>query len=79
MNLLKIHEKIELIRSRKGITKTHIANKCNKTSAWYTGISQGRTKIDVETLKQIAEALEVDVRIFFEDELSVTRKNKQAI
>lgn len=77
---MKMHEKIELIRQRKGVTKTHIANRCNKTSAWYTGISKGRSRIDVETLQQIADALEVDVRIFFEDDLSATLKNqKQAI
>ncbi|MFC2948574.1 helix-turn-helix domain-containing protein [Virgibacillus sediminis] len=76
---MKIHEKIELIRQRKGVTKTHIANKCNKTSAWYTGISKGRSKIDVETLQQIAEALEVDVRIFFEDNLSVTLNSEKQI
>lgn len=74
---MKIHEKIELLRQRKGVTKTHIANKCNKTSAWYTGISKGRSKIDVETLQQIADALEVDVRVFFEDNLSVSLKNKK--
>lgn len=77
---MRIHEKIELIRQRKGVTKTHIANKCNKTSAWYTGISQGKSRIDVETLQQIADALEVDVRIFFDDDLSVTLNYpKQAI
>ena len=77
---MRIHEKIELIRKRKGITKTHIANRCNKTSAWYTGVSQGRTRIDVETLELIADALDVDVRIFFGNELSESlKKGKQAI
>lgn len=80
---MEIHEKIELIRSRKGITKKHIAERCNRTSAWYTGISQGRTKIDVNTLIKIADALDVDVKVFFDDELSESRKSggedKQAI
>lgn len=77
---MRIHEKVELIRKRKGITKKHIADRCNKTSAWYTGVSQGRTRIDVETLEEIADALGVDVRIFFGNELSVTLKSdKQAI
>lgn len=33
---MKVHEKIEQIRQRKGVTKKHIADKCNKSSAWYT-------------------------------------------
>jgi len=77
---MMMYEKIELIRQRKGVTKTHIANKCNKTSAWYTDISHGKIRINVEVLQQIADALEVDVKIFFEDDLSVTHnKAKQII
>jgi len=72
--LKPVHEKIEEIRKRKGVTKTHIAKKCNKTVAWYYGISTGRRTANVDTLQQIADALEVDVRDFFEDKLSVTRK-----
>lgn len=61
---MMVYEKIEQIRKQKGVTKKHIAEKCNKSSAWYTDISRGRRGINVETLKLIANALEVDVRIF---------------
>lgn len=71
---MEIHEKIEQVRRRKGVTKTHIANKCGKTPTWYTDISNGRRGISVEALEQIANALEVDVRVFFENDLSVTHK-----
>jgi len=68
-----VHEKIESIRKEKGVTKTFIAQKCNKTVAWYHGISTGKRKANVDSLQEIADALEVDVRIFFENKLSVTQ------
>ena len=73
---MTINEKIEQIRKGKGVTKKHIAEKCGHTPAWYTDIVKGRS-IKVDTLQKIADALEVDVRIFFENDLSVTLKNRK--
>ncbi|MBG9772383.1 helix-turn-helix domain-containing protein [Brevibacillus laterosporus] len=70
--MCNIHLRIEEIRKQKGVTKTHIARKCGRSISWYCGISSGRRKVKTESLNQIAEALEVDVRIFFENKLSVT-------
>lgn len=67
-----VYERIEEIRKNKGVTKTHIAKRCGKTVSWYYGISVGRRIPDVNALQEIANALEVDVRIFFADELSDT-------
>lgn len=67
-----VYERIEDIRKSKGVTKTHIANRCGKTVSWYYGISVGRRIPDVNALQEIADALEVDVRLFFADGLSVT-------
>lgn len=67
-----VYERIEDIRKSKGVTKTHIANCCGKTVSWYYGISVGRRIPDVNALQEIADALEVDVRIFFANELSDT-------
>lgn len=67
-----VHQRIEEIRISKGVTKTHIAKKCGKTVAWYHGISTGRRQPNVESLQQIADALETDVRNFFGDEVSET-------
>lgn len=63
---MNINEKIEQIRQRKGITKKYIAEKCGHTPAWYTDIVKGRS-LKVETLQKIADALEVDIRTFFDD------------
>jgi len=67
---VEIHEKIEFIRQQKQITKTQIAKKCSKTPAWYTNISKGKTKIDVDTLERIADALEIDIKMLFDKELN---------
>jgi transcriptional regulator with XRE-family HTH domain len=75
--LKPVYKKIEEIRKRKGVTKTHIAKHCGKTVAWYYGISTGKRTPNVDSLQQIADALEVDVRIFFEDELSDSLNKNQ--
>lgn len=67
---------IELVRKRKGVTKTHIAKKCGKTPTWYTDISNGKRGMSVEALEQIADALEVDVKVFFDEKLSETHKKE---
>lgn len=61
-----VYLKIEEIRERKGVTKTHISKKCDKTVAWYHGISTGKRVPNVESLQMIADALEVDIRDFFD-------------
>ncbi|TCZ76150.1 XRE family transcriptional regulator [Paenibacillus albiflavus] len=72
-----VHQKVEEVRVSKGVTKTHIAKKCGKTTSWYHGISTGRRTLNVDSLQQIATALDVDIRIFFENELSDTLNYKQ--
>lgn len=69
-DFMEIHEKIEFIRQQKGVTKTHIAQKCSKTPAWYTNVSKGKTKIDVQTLELIANSLDIDVKMLFDKELN---------
>lgn len=72
-----VYLKIEEIRKQKGVTKTHIAKSCGKTVAWYYGISTGKRIPNVESLQMIANALEVDIRDFFDVELSVTLNSKR--
>lgn len=76
---MQVHERIEEIRKSKGVTKTHIAKKCNKTVSWYYGISKGKRTLNVQTLQEIADALEVDVKNFFDEKISDTLKNEQEV
>jgi transcriptional regulator with XRE-family HTH domain len=72
---MRLHEKIESIRISKGVTKTAIAKKCNKSVAWYHGISTGRRTANVDSIQEIAKALDVHVKVFFEEKLSDTLNN----
>lgn len=63
---------IETLRKRKGMTKTHIANHCGKTITWYADIAKGRRRICLDDVLLIAEAMEVEEKIFFDRKLSET-------
>lgn len=65
-----IHINVEKIRIAKGVTKTHIAKKLGKTLQGYRHMASGDVKIGAEELMVIADALAVDIRIFFDNKLT---------
>lgn len=75
-------DNMELIRKRKGITKTHIAKHCNRSVSWYADIAKGRRGLRVDDAMMIADAMGEDVKIFFDHKLSETlnqpKKSKPA-
>jgi transcriptional regulator with XRE-family HTH domain len=73
-----VYIRVEEIRKRKGVTKTHIARHCGRSISWYQDISKGRRNMSVDALQKIAEALEVPISSFFEDEVSETRSKRNA-
>lgn len=76
---MKLHEKIDAIREKKGITQKHVSDVCGKNSQWYYDMKIGRSSVKGEDLGNIAKALGVDVSVFFNDKLSVTHNcEKQA-
>ncbi|MFJ7663704.1 helix-turn-helix domain-containing protein [Lysinibacillus sp. NPDC097162] len=67
-----VYLKIEEIRKRKGVTKSHIARSCGHTPQWYSKVSKGEIVLDVNKLELIASILEEDVKNFFDNKLSDT-------
>jgi len=67
-----VYLRIEEIRIRKGVTKSHIARSCGHTPQWYSKVSKGEIVLDVNKLELIASILEVDVINFFDKKLSDT-------
>ena len=65
-----IHESVEQMRIKKGVTKSFLANKLGVSLMTYCHIAKGNIRLDVERLKVISEALEVDPGIFFRNELT---------
>lgn len=71
-----IHKNVEKVRIAKGMTKTHLANKLNLSLQGYRHISSGEVRLDVERLKIIADVLEVDPGVFFDNELTESVINR---
>lgn len=65
-----IHESVEQMRIKKGVTKSFLANKLGVSLMTYCHIAKGNVRLDVERLKIISEALDVDPGVFFKDELT---------
>lgn len=67
--------RMEEVRKRKGVTKTHIAKHCGHTVAWYHDIAKGRRKVYLDDAIMIAESLGEELPLFFAKKLSETRKS----
>lgn len=65
-----IHNNVERVRQAKGVTKTHIANKLGLSLQGYRHITSGEVRLDAERLKVIAQVLNVNPAVFFEDKLT---------
>lgn len=68
-----IYQRVESIRVAHGVTKTHVAKSCGKSAAWYSDVSKGKIRLTVDDLEKIADALNVNVVLFFGYQLSETR------
>ncbi|MCG8400851.1 MAG: helix-turn-helix domain-containing protein [Firmicutes bacterium] len=65
-----VHENVEKIRVAKGVTKTYLAGKLGMSVQGYRHIFSGNTRLDVERLKIIADLLDVEPAVFFDDHLT---------
>ncbi|WP_317394695.1 helix-turn-helix transcriptional regulator [Faecalicoccus pleomorphus] len=64
---MKIEDKIRRVRLRKGITQNQIAEKIGISQPTYAQWENGKRKPKLETLKKIADALEVPVSTLYDD------------
>ena len=64
---MKIEDKIRRARLRKGITQNQIAEKIGISQPTYAQWENGKRKPKLETLKKIADALEVPVSTLYDD------------
>lgn len=65
-----VHENLKKIRTAKGVTQSHLAKKLTISNMAYSRMENGDSKIDVERLRIISKALNVDIAVFFESELT---------
>lgn len=73
----EVIQKIEQIRTEKGITKTHIWKHCGKSAAWYSEMARGKRELYVRDLLKIAEALGEEPKIFFDLKVSVALNKRK--
>lgn len=59
-------------RNSKGFTQCIVARKCNISREYYTMIELGSRNPSPSVAQRVAEALEFDWTIFFEDKSNVT-------
>lgn len=65
-----VHENLRKIRLSKGVTQLHLAKKLDITSMTYGRMEKGESKIDVERLKKLSVALDVEIEVFFNEKLT---------
>lgn len=65
-----VHENLKKIRIAKGVTQSHLAKKLNISGMTYSRMENGDSKIDVERLKKISQALSVEIEVFFDNKLT---------
>lgn len=65
-------KRIKLIKRRneKGLSQSKVANMAKISRTYYTSIELGYKNPSLFVAKRIANALEVDVDIFFDDDVS---------
>lgn len=67
-----VRKNVEKIRIAKGVTKTYLAGKLGMSVQGYRHMVTGNTRLDVERLKIIADALDIEPAVFFDDKITET-------
>lgn len=79
---MKVGDKIRKIRNLRGFSQEQLAKKLNITAQAYSALEQNRTKLDIDRLNQIADALGVsvdDIESFDEKTLFINaQKNRDS-
>jgi len=76
---MPVNKNVRQIRFSKGVTQVHMAKKLNIAVSTYNSYELGKRKINVETLKQIAEILNEPVENFFDLNLYESKKSTQEV
>ena len=68
MDILKlIGKKIRVYRKAKGLSQEALAERLNLSTNFIGLVERGQKQVTILSLSKIAEVLEVDLKIFFED------------
>jgi len=60
-------EKVKLLRKGKELSQEELALKSGLNRPYISGIEQGKRNISLEVIEKLAEALDIEIKEFFED------------
>lgn len=72
---MSIGEKIKAVRKKNGLTQAMLAEKANMSRSYLADVERDRYNPSVDTLKAIADALNIPVTQLLEDEQSIHNPN----
>lgn len=65
-----VYENVEKVRKAMRITKTHVARTVGLSLQGYRHIASGSVHLDAERLRKIADDLNINPGVFFDDKLT---------
>lgn len=64
---LKVGKRIRELRKELGISQEALANKAEIDRTYVTDVENGRRNISIENLKKLVNALEINLKDFFDN------------
>lgn len=76
---LDVIEQVEAVRMKKGMRKTELARRCDRSYVWYYDMLKGKSNPRLETIQALADALGVSPTEFFRPLVSVTPTGNEEV
>ncbi|MBC6150074.1 helix-turn-helix transcriptional regulator [Listeria booriae] len=76
---MSVQNNVKLLRKSTGISQKAVAQYLNLSEMQYWRIENDQAKLDVDCLREIAKFLNINIDIFFDDELTkIVIKEREA-
>ena len=59
-------QKVNVLRKGKGLSQEELAEKSGLNRPYISAIEQGKRNVSLEVIEKLAEALEIEIKEFFE-------------
>lgn len=60
-------QKMKLLRKGRNLSQEELAIKSGLNRPYISAIEQGKRNVSLEVIEKLAEALEIEIKVFFED------------
>ncbi|MCF1749596.1 helix-turn-helix domain-containing protein [Mariniradius sediminis] len=62
----KFGQRVKTLRKEKGMSQEELAEKSGLNRPYISAIEQGKRNVSLEVMEKLAEALQMDIKKFFE-------------